>query len=65
MIPSTGVKTVHLSSILGPHFIFPFHQFFLIGIMGSGVQLSQLGTTATNWPIVPTPVDLMMEKLVE
>jgi hypothetical protein len=31
--------------------------FFLIGIVGSGVQLCPLGTAATNWPIVPAPGD--------
>jgi hypothetical protein len=30
---------------------------FLIGIVGSGVQLGPLGTAATNMPIVPTPGD--------
>jgi hypothetical protein len=31
--------------------------FFLIGIVGGGVQLGPLGTAATNRPIVPTPGD--------
>jgi hypothetical protein len=30
--------------------------FFLIGIVGGGIQ-GPLGTVATNRPIVPTPVD--------
>jgi hypothetical protein len=30
---------------------------YLIGIVGGGVQLGPLGTTATNRPIVPTPGD--------
>jgi hypothetical protein len=30
---------------------------FLIGIVGSGVQLGPLGTAATNRPIVPAPGD--------
>jgi hypothetical protein len=30
-------------------------NFFLIGIVGSGVQLGPLGTAATNRPIVPAP----------
>jgi hypothetical protein len=30
---------------------------FLLGIVGGGVQLGTLGTTATNRPIVPTPGD--------
>jgi hypothetical protein len=30
---------------------------FLIRIVGSGVQLGPFGTSATNWPIVPTPGD--------
>jgi hypothetical protein len=29
------------------------NTFFLIGIVGGGVQLGPLGTTATNRPIVP------------
>jgi hypothetical protein len=31
--------------------------FFLIGIVGGGVQLGPLGTAATNRPIVPAPGD--------
>jgi hypothetical protein len=31
--------------------------FFLIGIVGGGVQLRPLGTAATNTPIVPAPGD--------
>jgi hypothetical protein len=31
--------------------------FFLIGIVGGGVQLGPLGITATNRPIVPAPGD--------
>jgi hypothetical protein len=30
---------------------------FLIGIVGGGVQLGPLGTTASNRPIVPAPGD--------
>jgi hypothetical protein len=33
------------------------YKFFLIGIVGGGVQLGPLGTTATNRPILPTPGD--------
>jgi hypothetical protein len=33
------------------------HYFFLIIIVGGGVQLSPLGTVATNRPIVPAPGD--------
>jgi hypothetical protein len=32
-------------------------DFFLIGIVGGGVQLGPLGTAATNRPIVPAPGD--------
>jgi hypothetical protein len=32
-------------------------KFVLIGIVGGGVQLSPLGTAATNKPIVPAPGD--------
>jgi hypothetical protein len=31
------------------------HSIFLIGLMGGGVQLGPLGTSAANWPIVPAP----------
>jgi hypothetical protein len=31
--------------------------FFLIGIVGCGVQLGPLGTAAINRPIVPAPGD--------
>jgi hypothetical protein len=31
--------------------------FFLVGIVGGGVQLNPLGTAATNRPIVPAPGD--------
>jgi hypothetical protein len=33
-----------------------FGRFFIIIIL-SGVKLSPLGTSATNWPIVPAPDD--------
>jgi hypothetical protein len=33
------------------------HIFFLIGIVGGGVQLGPLGTAATSRPIVPAPGD--------
>jgi hypothetical protein len=39
--------------------------FFLIGVVGGGVQLVPLGTAATNRPIVLARVNMMMEKLVE
>jgi hypothetical protein len=32
-------------------------EFFLIHIVGGGVQLGLLGTAATNMPIVPAPGD--------
>jgi hypothetical protein len=38
---------------------------FLIRIVGGGVQLGPLGTSATNSPILPAPGDVMMENLVE
>jgi hypothetical protein len=34
-----------------------FKQFFLIGIVGGGVQLGPLGTAATSKPIVSAPGD--------
>jgi hypothetical protein len=41
------------------------NNIFLIGIVGVGVQLVPLGTAATNRSIVPVPVIMMMEKVVE
>jgi hypothetical protein len=38
---------------------------FLIDIVGGGGQLGPLGTAATRRPIVPTPGDYDMEKLME
>jgi hypothetical protein len=38
-------------------FLMHFLTFFLIGIVGSGIQLGPLGTTATNRPIMPAPGD--------
>jgi hypothetical protein len=35
----------------------PRLKFFLIGIVGGGVQLGPLGTVATNRPIMPAPGD--------
>jgi hypothetical protein len=34
-----------------------WEQFFLIGIVGGGVQLGPLGTAASNRPIMPAPGD--------
>jgi hypothetical protein len=34
-----------------------FICFFLIPLVGGGVQLGPLGTAATDWPIVPAPGD--------
>jgi hypothetical protein len=31
--------------------------FFLIGLVGDGVQLDPFGTAATNRPVVPAPGD--------
>jgi hypothetical protein len=39
-------------SLACPHLLF-----FLIRIVGGGVQLRPLGTSATNWPTVPAPGD--------
>jgi hypothetical protein len=30
-------------------------NFLLIRIVGGGIQLGPLGTSATNWPIIPAP----------
>jgi hypothetical protein len=35
----------------------PSELFFLIRIVGGGVQMGPLGTSATERPIVPTPGD--------
>jgi hypothetical protein len=40
-------------------------NFFLIGIVGGGVQLGPLGTAATNGLLCQPGVIMMMEKLVE
>jgi hypothetical protein len=37
--------------------------FFLIGIVGGGVQLGPLGTAATNRPIVPAPGEYEDEEI--
>jgi hypothetical protein len=40
-------------------------KYFFIGILGGGVQFGSLGTAATNKPIVPPRVIMMMDKLVK
>jgi hypothetical protein len=40
-------------------------EFVFIRKVGGGGQLGPLGTSATNWPIVPPQVILRMENLVE
>jgi hypothetical protein len=40
-------------------------NFFLIRIVGGGVQLGPLSTSATCWSVVPVPVIVRMENLVE
>jgi hypothetical protein len=34
-----------------------YYNFFLIRIKGGGIQMGPLGTSATEWPIVPAPGD--------
>jgi hypothetical protein len=59
-------KYFNFVSILGCYPVFENSlTFFLIGTVGRGVQLGPLSTAATNRPIVPAPVIMMMEKLVE
>jgi hypothetical protein len=43
------------------------HSRLVFLVSWGGVRLSPLGTSATNWPIVPAPDDRMMsvEQLVE
>jgi hypothetical protein len=41
------------------------NSFFLIGIVGNGVQLGPLDTAATNGLLCQPRVIMMMEKLVE
>jgi hypothetical protein len=43
----------------------PAGQFFLIGIVGGGVQFGTLGTAATNGLLCQPRVILTMKKLVE
>jgi hypothetical protein len=38
-------------------FIESTSKFFLIRIVGGGVQMGPLGTSATEWPTVPAPGD--------
>jgi hypothetical protein len=40
-----------------PVYLIPVFLFFLIGIVGGGVQFGPLSTAATNMPIVPAPGD--------
>jgi hypothetical protein len=37
--------------------LFQFKYYQPTQILGAGVRLSPLGTSATNWPIVQDPVD--------
>jgi hypothetical protein len=39
--------------------------FFIIRVVGGGVQLGPRGTSVTNWPIVSARVIMIMENLVE
>jgi hypothetical protein len=41
------------------------HLFYLIGIVGCGLQLDPIGTAATNGLLCQPRVIMMMEKLVE
>jgi hypothetical protein len=45
--------------------LFQIISFFLIGIVGGGVQLCPLGKSATSWPIVPALDDYKDGNLVE
>jgi hypothetical protein len=56
-----GVILASLSIIIK---IMSAANFFLIGIVGGGIQ-GPLGTAATSRPIVPAPGDYDDEKLVE
>jgi hypothetical protein len=38
-------------------FIWPKTKVYFVLIAWGGVRLSPLGTSATNWPIVPAPDD--------
>jgi hypothetical protein len=48
-------KAVH--ALDGADTVMGLEVFFLIGIVGGGVQLVSIGTAATNRPIVPAPGD--------
>jgi hypothetical protein len=39
------------------YFVAGWSVFFLIRIVGGGVQMGPLGTLTTEWPIVPAPGD--------
>jgi hypothetical protein len=61
-ITGTGMVTVmHLW--LGSLYTWHWLAFFLIGIVGGGVQLGQLYTAATNRPIVPALGDYDDEEI--
>jgi hypothetical protein len=42
---------------LDPKKIHPIVHWLFFLFLGGGVRLSPLGTSATNWPIVPAPDD--------
>jgi hypothetical protein len=51
--------------IINPQETMSNFKFFLIGIVGGGVQFGPLSTAATNMPIVQPQVIMMTEKLVK
>jgi hypothetical protein len=51
----TCVATTLMGTLVVKRGVFPAKVSFQILVTWSGVRLSPLGTSATNWPIVPTP----------
>jgi hypothetical protein len=62
------IRFVFTATFVGHATIARWHDdpvFFLIGIVGGGVQLGSLGTAATNGQLCQPRVIMMMEKLVQ
>jgi hypothetical protein len=61
---SQNIKGVHFSEWLRKQKA-ASRMFFLIGIVGGGIQLGPLGSAATNGLLCQPRVIMMMAKLVE
>jgi hypothetical protein len=62
---SKNIKIGIYKIIILPVVLFGCETFFLIGIVGGGVQLGPLGTTATIGLLCQPRLIMMMTKLVE